>query len=79
MSDYLIKKCPHCNIDIIIFKCELNCRIFRCGLFKSNLQQINPHAPKEICDKLLADDLIYGCAKPFRITDSLEIEPCEYI
>ena len=43
-----ILKCPHCNEYVIIEK--INCAIFRHGIFKNNLQQIDPHALKELCD-----------------------------
>jgi len=59
-------QCPHCQqwIDIV----ELNCRIFRCGIFISNGQQIPPHASKEECDRIQGE--IYGCGRPFRV------DPC---
>ncbi len=33
--------CPHCNDYIIIT--ELNCSIFRCGVYKRTNEQIDPH------------------------------------
>jgi hypothetical protein len=63
-----IFKCPHCNGMICVRKCDLNCKIFRHGVMKGTMTQINPHASKEICDKLSAEDKIYGCGKPFKIT-----------
>jgi hypothetical protein len=62
--DYLIVTCPHCGDDIFIMKKEINCTIFRHGVLKTTLKQIDPHSPKDICDRLKADDLIYGCGKP---------------
>jgi len=50
-EDEPILKCPHCEEYIIIEK--LNCGIFRHGVIKTNGQQINPHASKEMCDDLL--------------------------
>ena len=74
-------KCPHCEILIEVL--ELNCKIFRCGIFKESLQQINPHLPKNECDLLIKDDLIYGCGKPFRVDINSEGEYissiCDYI
>ena len=67
--------CPHCNEFILIE--ELNCRIFRHGVFKNTNQQISPHASKEECDAYIVQDLIYGCGKPFKITD--KVEKCDYI
>jgi len=58
-------KCPHCE-DYVVIE-QINCAIFRHGVLKSNLVQINPHLPKTECDKLKEQDLIYGCGKPFRV------------
>jgi hypothetical protein len=73
----LVIKCPHCNDSIIIE--ELNCKIFRHGIFKDNHNQINPHATKVECDNYVLNDLIYGCGKPFRIIDNNIVEICDYI
>ena len=58
-------KCPHCGEYVIIE--QINCAIFRHGVLKSNLSQINPHLAKLECDKLKEHDLIYGCGKPFKV------------
>ena len=58
-------KCPHCG-DYCIIE-QLNCAIFRHGVLKSNLSQINPHLEKTECDKLSESNLIYGCGKPFKV------------
>jgi hypothetical protein len=75
----IILNCPHCNIPVLIE--QLNCKIFRHGILKSNNIQINPHANKEECDYYINNDLIYGCGKPFRIIENndFKIEICEYI
>jgi len=73
-------KCPHCSIMIEIV--ELNCKIFRCGVYKSNNEQINPHLPKTECDVLVKNDSIYGCGKPFCIINDAApfiVEKCDYI
>ena len=67
-----IISCPHCCQDIEIL--EINCRIFRCGVYKENHQQIGQHLPKEICDKLVIDDKIYGCGKPFILIQNNEVD-----
>jgi len=77
--DHLILHCPHCHEIIFILKCELNCRIFRHGLHKKNLQQIDPHLSKEKCDELILNDSIIGCGKPFRIGHTEEAEICDYL
>jgi hypothetical protein len=79
MKEFEIK-CPHCEEYIIIE--QINCAIFRHGVFKNNLQQINPHLPKNECIELKDKDLIYGCGKPFRIEikDNIWIGIiCDYI
>jgi len=66
--------CPHCGISIEVV--EVNCSIFRCGVYKHNFEQIPPHLPKEECDLLI--DKIYGCAKPFKYVNQ-RLEKCDYI
>ena len=68
-----------CNVPVLIE--QLNCRIFRHGILKSNNTQINPHASKEECDYYIKNDLIYGCGNPFRILENNEFKTviCEYI
>ena len=77
MQNELIINCPHCNIFIVIVK--LNCKIFRCGVYKTNFEQINPHLHKTLCDELATNNLIYGCGKPFRIDDNNKVIICDYI
>lgn len=72
--------CPHCQLQIIIE--EVNCQIFRHGVYKSSGEQLNPHASKDECDKAVVEGIIYGCGKPFRI-DFIERKwiatVCDYI
>jgi len=73
--------CPHCNFYLSIT--ELNCGIFRHGIYKKTNEQINPHLSKELCDKLIETNQIFGCSKPFQIIvkdDGTWIfQKCEYI
>ena len=76
----LIIECPHCNEHIIIE--QLNCCIFRHGVFIKDGNQINPHEKKELCDLYVKENLIYGCGKPFIIVNKenkLVAEKCDYI
>lgn len=76
----LLIECPHCKGTCIIE--EIACGIFRHGVYKQTLTQIPPHAPKEMCDALVAQDQIYGCGKPFQLIYELteyQATPCEYI
>jgi hypothetical protein len=73
-------KCPHCDDFIYIEK--LNCRIFRHAVYKKNNEQIDPHTPKNICEKLINNNEIYGCGKPFKINTINNIHNaviCDYI
>jgi hypothetical protein len=73
--------CPHCDQILIIS--ELNCCIFRHGIFKRTNEQIDYHLSKEMCDKLIETNQIYGCGKPFKkiIQDdgTLIVQKCDYI
>lgn len=73
----LVICCPHCQTTIVVE--ELNCRIFRCGILKSDGKQINPHLNKPECDRLYTNGLIYGCGKPFYVDISGNPTICDYI
>ena len=80
--NYLIVECPHCKSYIYILKNEINCKIFRHGVYKSNNKQINPHMKKEECDKLIKQNLIFGCGKPFKLIkekNEYKAITCDYI
>ncbi len=62
--------CPHCNGIIEIT--ELNCGIFRHGIYKDSNEQMNPHSSKEICENAIITNKIYGCGKPFRVVSNNE-------
>jgi hypothetical protein len=82
IDKYVIVECPHCNDMICVYLKDMNCFIFRHGILKSTLQQIDPHLKKETCDKLFQDGLIYGCGKPFQIIvtdDKYTTTICDYI
>ena len=72
-----IIECPHCNTTILVE--AMNCRIFRCGMYKSNGAQIDPHLDQINCERLYNDRLIYGCGKPFRVDMSGNSVSCGYI
>ena len=70
-NDFYSFVCPHCLNDITVYKNDLNCRIFRHGIYKDSYNQIDPHLSKILCDELVAKNKVIGCAKPFEIiTDS---------
>ena len=74
--------CPHCEQIFEII--EINCGIFRCGVYISTNEQINPHLGKEDCDQLVKNNLIYGCGKPFQIVadqdgKQYQVLICDYV
>ena len=72
-------KCHSCNINIIIEHDQLNCRIFRCGIIKSNGESIPPHSSKQVCEYLRNNNLIWGCGSPFKIDKDMQLIVCDYI
>jgi len=82
MEEYSILECPHCKEFVYIKRTEINCGIFRHGVYKQNNQQMNPHAAKTECDDAKSRDIIWGCGKPFRVSvkdKEYIIEICDYI
>ena len=68
--------CPHCKIMIDVL--EMNCKVFRCGIYKSDGKQIPPHLTEEECKAL--GQTIWGCSKPFLYNiETKKMEKCDYI
>jgi hypothetical protein len=59
--------CPNCELEIIVHKNELFCQIFRHGVFKNTYEQVDPHLCKEACDRLVKEEKVLGCCRPFEI------------
>lgn len=68
--------CPSCGIKIEI--AEINCGIFRCGIYKLTGLQVSPHLSKAECDLLRDTDKIWGCCRPFRYSEG-KLVVCDYI
>lgn len=80
MNEEEIYICPNCNEYIYINLKDLNCRIFRHASYKKNINILyNPHATKLEIEKDLLENKIYGCGKPFRITQDGKCIICDYI
>jgi hypothetical protein len=73
--------CPHCQDKIMVDIKQLNCKIFRHGIYKKTYRQVDPHLKKEDCEYLVSNDEVYGCCKPFEIIEKnckLYCIKCEY-
>lgn len=60
----VVLQCPHCDTPFLV--AAGNCLIFRHGVYKDTGMQVSPHASKEMCERLIRDDLIYGCGMPVK-------------
>ena len=72
----MIVTCPHCQEYVHIV--EINCAIFRHGVFKHNFEQIPPHSSEGECNRWRESNQIYWCGKPFKLVNGVAIV-CEYI
>lgn len=61
----IVVQCPHCQEYLEIE--EINCGIFRHGVYKTSGEQLYPHLDQRSCEQLVASDQIYGCGKPFQV------------
>lgn len=68
--------CPKCFSALELV--EINCGIFRCGIFKKTFECIPPHSTKGEILEWLSQDMIYGCGSPFQLVDGKLVE-CDYI
>ena len=76
-DDILMFECPHCAALIMVYKQDINCAIFRHGVYKNSFLQINPHMSKETYEK--EKDNIVGCGQPFKIIKpGFSIEKCSF-
>ena len=77
MTQPLFVTCPHCGGCVEIL--EINCRIFRHGVYKHSGKQIHPHLNRAECEQLVRKDKIFGCGKPFRLcADNQSTTVCSY-
>jgi hypothetical protein len=77
----LVFKCPHCREFLLVE--QINCAIFRHGVYKTTGKPIDPHSPQPVCESLVAQNAIYGCGKPFQLIKredgQYSIRCCGYI
>lgn len=82
MSNALILLCPHCNNFMYIERKDINCAIFRHAVFRMTMEPIPPHSSMEECERLVSQNAVYGCGKPFRVVlanNEYKTEICDYI
>ena len=77
-SGMYIITCPHCSNLLVVGKDEIRCKIFRHAVYKSTMEFIYPHTPKEKCEALVSAGVVYGCGKPFWF-DGQTLSTCDYI
>lgn len=75
--------CPNCDGTIIVQINEVNCLIFRHGVYSQGHkigQPINPHETKENIDKMVDEKLIDGCGKPIQMNQNhTKVYSCSYV
>ena len=71
-----IIKCPNCSEYIEVL--ELNCKIFRHAFYRDFRGQVAPHTSREELERLLNNNDIFGCGKPFTF-DGVNAIICDYI
>jgi hypothetical protein len=57
---FIVFECPHCSGGIMVHPNEVNCQIFRHGVF-ANGEYISPHALDTQVNAWLTSNKIYGC------------------
>jgi hypothetical protein len=71
--------CPHCQGGIEVI--ALNCGIF-IHARRKDTTEVDPHASRQECEQLLANNLIDGCGKALRIvkkeSGEYELSPLDY-
>lgn len=64
-NDIYTFACPHCELLVQVQRNEINCRIFRHGVFISNQIPIPPHATQAQCHAFAVSPDVVGCCRPF--------------
>lgn len=73
--------CPQCRSLACIYQKDINCGIFRHACYKDSQNPVDPHMKKEDLDKLIKEDKIYGCGKPFEaklVDGKIVAKVCDY-
>jgi len=62
--------CPQCQGLVIIEENEVNCAIFRHGVFRNSGQPIPPHSKLDQCQRWVENNEIWGCGAAFSLNKS---------
>jgi len=85
MENCYFFECPHCLGLVQVPRNDLNCKIFRHGSYKlPDNPPIPPHLSFEECQRLITENLITGCGKPFLFVmgesnSEMYVEKCGYL
>lgn len=71
----MIKTCPVCFQFVVIE--QINCNIFRCGVFKDTFEYIPPHTSKEQIELWKKAGRIWGCGTAMELVNN-ELAVCDY-
>jgi hypothetical protein len=80
IKDMFIVTCPHCQEFVQI--AQVNCAVFRHGVYKDTFEQVSPHLSLNHCTELRSTGRVYGCCKPFKVVlkdGTYEAVVCDYI
>jgi len=74
-------RCPHedCGLWFEVRTDEVNCTIFRHGIFKATGHMLDPHSSQQTCEDAMARDELYGCGKPVRFNPGKWRTPCDVV
>jgi len=83
-QDPLVFACPQCGGTVVVQRSEVNCKIFRHGVFRATGEPVPPHASEAECSEWTKTESIWGCGKPFHLvpdsdTGALVAKTCGYI
>ena len=70
--------CPHCLALCEVPQSDIRCGIFRHAVFKDTMDPVPAHASRTECEQWVRRGVVYGCARPLRITNGTAVK-CDYI
>lgn len=73
-ASQLVFECPHCDMLILVAVGHVNCKIFRHGILKQSGRQVNPHLSQVECERMVQNDQVYGCCKPFQLVNCCNLK-----